>query len=73
MAQVEKVTPVDGLPTTQGEVMRSALRIIKTRGDEALDYATRKAEWMADNGDQEDEVFWQNISRQIEILLYQND
>ena len=60
-------------PAMHGEVMRNALRLIKTRGDGALDFAAKKAEWMTDNGDEEDEIYWRNISRQIEILLYEND
>ena len=60
-------------PAMHGEVMRNALRLIKIRGDGALDFAAKKAEWMTDNGDEEDEIYWRNISRQIEILLYEND
>ncbi len=73
MSQAQKATLVDDLPAMQGEVMRAALRLIKTRGDGALNYAEKKSEWMAENGDEEDQAYWHNICRQIDILLYEND
>ncbi len=68
-----KIQTASDMPAMHGEVMRNALRLIKTRGDDALDFANRKAEWMIDNGDEEDQAHWENISRQVEILLYEND
>ena len=57
----------------QGEVMRNAMRLVKTRGDGALQYAKNKAESMQDVGEEEDHIYWDRISRQIELLLYEDD
>ena len=73
MSVTAKVDDASDQPELNAEVMRNALRLIKTRGDGALDFAAKKAEWMTDNGDEEDEIYWRNITRQIEILLYEND
>ena len=73
MSVTAKVHIASGQPTQDGEVMRTAIRLIKTRGKGALDFAAKKAEWLTDNGDEEDEIYWRNITRQIEILLYEND
>ena len=59
--------------TMKGEILRNAMRLVKTRGDGALKYAKRKAERMQDDGDEEDQIYWNRISRQIEILLYEDD
>ena len=68
-----KIQTASNQPAMHGEIMRNALRLIKTRGDGALEFAAKKAEWMVDNGDEEDHSYWENITRQIEILLYEND
>ncbi len=57
----------------KGEVLRNAMRLVKTRGDGALKFAKKKAERMRDDGDEEDQIYWDRISRQIEILLYEED
>lgn len=57
----------------RGEVMRNAMRLVKARGSSALQYAKSKAERMQDEGEEEDHVYWDRISRQVEILLYEND
>ncbi len=57
----------------KGEVLRNAMRLVKARGDDALQYAKRKAERMQDEGEEEDQIYWDRISRQIEILLYEDD
>ena len=53
--------------------MRNAMRLVKARGSSALQYAKSKAERMQDEGEEEDHVYWDRISRQVEILLYEND
>ncbi|MEE9316894.1 MAG: hypothetical protein V3U48_01235 [Rhodospirillales bacterium] len=53
--------------------MRNAMRLVKARGVDALPFAKSKAERMQDEGDEEDQVYWDRISRQIEILLYEDD
>ena len=57
----------------KGEVLRNAMRLVKTRGDGALKYAKGQAERMQDEGEEEDQIYWDRISRQIEILLYEED
>ena len=57
----------------QGEVMRNAMRLVKARGEGALQYAKNMAERMRDEGEEEDQVYWDRISRQIELLLYEDD
>ena len=59
--------------TMKGEVMRNAMRLVKARGDSALSFAKNKAERMQEDGDEEDQIYWDRISRQIEILLYEDD
>ncbi|MCH7935634.1 MAG: hypothetical protein IH994_00905 [Proteobacteria bacterium] len=56
----------------KGEVMRNAMRLVKTRGEGALQYAKSKAERMQDVGEEEDQIYWDRISRQIELLLYED-
>lgn len=54
--------------------MRTALVLIKCKGPEALDYSNRKAEVIQERGgDEEDIVFWQKISKQIELILYSDE
>ena len=57
----------------KGEVLRNAMRLVKTRGDDALPFAKRKAERMQDEGEEEDQIYWDRISRQIELLLYEDE
>jgi len=58
----------------KGEVMRTAQRLIKTRGPDALAYANRKAEVMKEREfEKEDIAFWQKISKQVELLLDSDD
>ncbi len=59
--------------TMKGEVMRNAMRLVKTRGEGALQFAKSQAERMQDDGDEEDQIYWDRISRQIEILLYEDN
>ena len=59
--------------TMKGEVLRNAVRLVKARGDGALQYAISQAERMQDDGEEEDQIYWKRISRQIEILLHEDD
>ncbi|NQU60768.1 MAG: hypothetical protein HQ512_06530 [Rhodospirillales bacterium] len=54
----------------KGEVMRTALRLIKTKGPNALDYANHKVEVILNSGDEDDKAYWKKISKQIELLLF---
>jgi len=73
MSVTAKIPVASDQPDMHGEIMRSALRLIKARGDAALDYAIKKSEAIRDTGDEEDQTYWEKITRQIEILLYEND
>ena len=57
---------------SNGEIMRNALRLVKYRGDGALDYTEMMVGRMQDEGDEHDQIFWQKISKQVELLLYEN-
>ena len=59
--------------SVKGEILRTAMVLVKSKGSKALDYAKRKAEVMKDGDDEEDIVYWQRISKQVEILLYSNE
>ena len=56
-----------------GEIMRNALRLVKSKGDDALDYTNKMAERMEETGEEDELVFWEKISRQVEILPYENE
>ncbi len=58
-------------PASKGEIMRNALRLLKTKGDGALGYAEKKAERMRETGDENDQEFWERIAAQIELLVYE--
>ena len=53
--------------------MRTAKRLIKWRGSDALEHANHKAELMQERDDEENVVFWKRIAKQIEILLYSKE
>lgn len=59
------------IPPRSNEIMRTALRLIKYKGPEALEYANHKVEVVLDSGDEEDQAYWKKISQQIELLLFQ--
>ena len=56
----------------RGEIMRNAQRLVMSRGDGALEYASKVAERMQDIGDDEDQVFWEKIAAQVELLVHQS-
>ena len=57
-----------------GEIMRNALRLVKSKGDDALDYTNKMAERMEETGEEDELVFfWEKISKQVEILLYESE
>ncbi len=51
------------------EIQRVAARLIKVRHDKALSYANEQIEMMSENGDEEDQVFWEKIAVEIEKQL----
>ena len=52
-----------------GEIMRKAQLLMKGKGKGALEHAKKKAEYMQKTGDKDDQVFWQRIATQIELLI----
>ena len=57
--------------SNKGEIMRNAQRLIGTRGDGALGYANIMAERMQEEGDEEEQAFWERIGAQIDLLIYE--
>ena len=57
----------------KGEIMCNARRLILAKGDRALAYAEKMAERKQELGEDEDEVFWGKIAKQIDLLLYEPD
>ena len=51
------------------EIQRAAARLIKVRHGKALSYANAKIEAMNENGDEEDQVFWEKIAAEVEKQL----
>jgi len=69
-----KATQASNASSTRGEIMRTAQRLIKTRGPDALAYANRKTEVMKEREFVEEDIaFWQKISKQVELLLESDD
>ncbi|MBC8339382.1 MAG: hypothetical protein ISR51_05860 [Rhodospirillales bacterium] len=48
------------------EIQRAASRLIKVRPRDALRFANRQAEYMGENGRQEDQVYWEKIAAEVE-------
>jgi len=61
------------MPSEKGEIIRNARRLLKSKGDGALNYAKKMAERMQESGEDEDQVFWEKIAKQIDLLLYEPD
>ncbi len=53
------------------EIQRAAARLIKVRRGKALSHANAQIEVMNDNGDEEDQVFWEKIAAEVEKQLSQ--
>ena len=52
--------------------MRHAVRLVKSKGDGAVDHANKMAEMMQEEGDKEDQEFWNKIAKQVELLIFEN-
>ncbi len=57
----------------RGEIMRNAQRLVGAKGDGALGYAEKMAERMQENGEDNDQAFWEKIAAQVDLLLYDPD
>ena len=51
------------------EIQHAAERLIKVRPSDALDYASRQAEYMSENDRPEDQVYWEKIGIEVEKQL----
>ena len=58
-------------PKEKGEIMRHAVRLVKSKGDGAVDHANKMAEMMQEEGDEEDQEFWNKIAKQVELLVFE--
>ena len=58
-------------PKETGEIMRTAMRLVSSKGDGAVDHANKMAERMQDTGDEDEQEFWNKIARQVELLVFE--
>jgi len=58
-------------PKEKGEIMRHAMRLVKSKGDGAIDHGNKMVERMQEEGDEEDQIFWNKIARQVELLVFE--
>ena len=56
----------------KGEVMRNAQLLVRSKGEGALDHAEKMVERMHETGSDDDQAFWEKISAQIGLLVYEN-
>ena len=52
-------------PKGKGEIMRHAVRLVKSKGGGAVDHANKMAERMQETGDEDEQVFWNKIAAQV--------
>ena len=57
----------------KGEILRNARRLVQTNGDSALGYAEKMAKKMRETGEENNQVFWERIASQVNLLIYQED
>ena len=57
--------------SNKGEIMRNAQRLLKAKGNGAVGYAEKMAERMQETGEENDQVFWEKIAAQVELLVYE--
>ncbi len=59
-------------PKEKGEIMRHAIRLVKSKGDGAVDHANKMAKRMEETGDEDDQAFCNKIAQQVELLVFEN-
>ena len=59
-------------PKGKGEIMRHTVRLVKSKGDDAVDHANTMAKRMEETGDEDDQAFWNKIAQQVELLVFEN-
>jgi len=55
----------------KGEILRNAIRLLKTKGDGALGYAEKMVEKTQESGNEKDLAFWKRIVSQVELLNHE--
>ena len=56
-----------------GEIMKRAMMLINSKGEDALKHANQMFENAQKTGDEEDRVYWQKIVMQVELLVEESD
>ncbi len=56
----------------EGEIMKRANLLFKSKGKGALDYANKMLDSVQESGDEEDKAYWFRITQQIELLVDEN-
>ncbi len=51
--------------------MRNAQLLVSSKGKGALNHAEKMVERMHEIGSEEDQVFWEKIAAQVELLVYE--
>lgn len=51
--------------------MRNAQLLVSSKGAGALNHAEKMVERMNEIGNEEDQVFWEKIAAQVELLVYE--
>ena len=59
-------------PKEKGEIMRHAIRLVKSKGDDAVHHANKMVKRMEETGDEDDQAFWNKIAQQVELLVFEN-
>ena len=57
----------------KGEILRNARRLVQIKGDSALNYAEKMAKKMQENGQEDDQAFWERIASQVDLLIYERN
>ena len=52
--------------------MRHAIRLVKSKGEGAVNHANKMVERMQEEGDEEEQAFWNKIAKQVELLVFEN-
>ncbi len=58
-----------GKPREKGEILRHAMLLVTSMGAGAVDHANKMVKRMQKTGDEEDQVFWNKIAQQVELLV----
>ncbi len=59
--------------STTSEIMQRASMLVKSKGEGALEYANQILKRVQKTYDKEEQVYWDKIAMQIELLIEGND